>query len=299
MRQRLRIGQIALRRHIRRQLRRDDVNFAARFQRDVLFIRMKRHRHRRRQRPRSRRPDDGRNFLPRQRRINLRRIVEQPILHPHGGAGVVLIFDFGLGQRGLVVHAPVDGAQPLVDESVFVKRKERRQHDRLILRIHRGIRPVESSEHADALELGALQVEKFLRILAALGAHVGGLHLQLLAAQFLVDLDLDGQPVAIPPRHVRRVKPGHGLRLDDEILQALIHRRAHVDGPAGVGRPVVQNVAGRAFPGLPDALVNAHLLPAFQHFGLVLGQVGLHGEGSFRQVDGRFQFERHSVASPK
>ena len=186
------------------------------------------------------------------------------------------------------MHAPINGAQSFVNESVFVKRKEGRKYDRLVLRSHRGIGPVKASEHADALELGALQLKKFLGILPALGAHVGGLHLQFLAAQFLVYLDLDGQPVAIPPRHVGSVKARHGLRLYDEIFQALIHRGAQVNRTAGVRRPVMQNEPGRAFSGLPDTLVDARLLPAFQHFGLVLGQVSLHGEGCFRQIDGRF-----------
>ena len=40
----------------------------------------------------------------------------QRVLHPDGGTDVFFVFDFGFGQGGLVVHAPVDGAQPLVDE---------------------------------------------------------------------------------------------------------------------------------------------------------------------------------------
>ena len=77
-----RIGEAALFGRIFCQLRSDDVHFATRFQRYVLFIRMKRDRHRRRQRPRSGRPDDGRRFLSRQCRVYSSRIVEQGILHP-------------------------------------------------------------------------------------------------------------------------------------------------------------------------------------------------------------------------
>ena len=65
---------------------------------------------------------------------------------------------------------------------------------------------------------------------------------QLLAAEFLVDLDFDGQAVAVPAGDVGRVEAGHGFGLDDEILEALVHRRAQVDGSAGVGRAVVQDV---------------------------------------------------------
>ena len=72
-----------------------------------------------------------------------------------------------------------------------------------------------------------------------------------------------------------------------------------MDRPAGVGRTVVQDVLRRALARLPDAVINPHLLPAFQGFGLILGQVGLHGEGGFRQIDRHLQIEWHSVTSPK
>ena len=85
---------------------------------------MKRHRHGRWQSPGRGGPDDRGNFLPGKRRIDLRGIVEQTVLHPNGGAGVVLVLDFRFGQGGLVVHAPVNGAQAFVDESVFVEREE-------------------------------------------------------------------------------------------------------------------------------------------------------------------------------
>ena len=236
-------------------------------------------------------------FLPARAGSICRGIVEQGVLHPHGGAGVVFIFDFGFGERGFIVHAPVDGAQAFIDESVFVEGKERGEHDRLVLRIHGGVGAIEAAEYADALELGALQVEKFLGVLAAFGADVAGLHLQLFAAQFFVDFDFDGQAVAIPAGDVGGVESSHGLGLDDEILEAFVHGGAHVDGATGVGRAVVQDEAGRAFAGLADALVDAGLLPVLEHFGLVLGQVGLHGEGGFGQIDGGFQFKRHSGAS--
>src|SRR5260370_11556658 len=68
-----------------------------------------------------------------------------------------------------------------------------------------------------------------------------------------------------------------------------------MNGSIGVRRPIVQHVEGRPSACLPDAVVKLHLLPALEDFRLVLGQVGLHGEGSLRQIDGLFQLERHAV----
>ena len=294
-RQFLRVLQIAFLGYIGRQPGRHNVDLARGFERHVLFVGMEGHRHRSRQRPGRGGPDDGRDFLARQRGINLRRIIEQRVLHPDAWRGVVLVFNFGFGQRRLVVHAPIDGAQALVHEVVFVKAVKGLEHHRLVLRIHGGVGTVETPEDADPLELLALQVEKLFGKLAALPAHVERAHLQLLAAEHLVDLDLDGQAVAVPSRDIRSVESRHGLGLDHEILQTLVERGAQMDGSAGVGRPIVQDIKLGAAPGLANTLVNPHLLPAGQSLGLVLGQVGLHGKAGLRQVDGGFQVQRHSV----
>ena len=52
--------------------------------------------------------------------------------------------------------------------------------------------------------------------------------------------------MAVPPRHERRVEARHGLRLDDEVLQDLVQRRAQVDVAVGIRRPVVQHESGMA-----------------------------------------------------
>ena len=64
-------------------------------------------------------------FFPGQRRDQIfAGSSEQPVLHPHRAAGVVLVLDFGFSQRGLVVHAPIHRAQAFVDESILVERKK-------------------------------------------------------------------------------------------------------------------------------------------------------------------------------
>ncbi len=162
----------------------DDVDLAGGFKRDVLFVGMKGHRHRRGKRPGSGGPDDGETFFPASAGSICRRIVGQRVLYPDGRAGVVFVFDFGFGQGSLVVDAPVDGAQALVDEVLFVKTVEGLQHHRLVLRSHGGVGMVPTSEDADAFELLALQIEKFLRVLSArFAAHLELLHLEFFAAE--------------------------------------------------------------------------------------------------------------------
>ena len=281
-------------RELFRELFGDDVDFAAGLEGDVLVIRMKGHSHGSGQRPGSGGPDDGENSLSRQRGVEFRRVVGQCVLHPDRRTGVVLVFDFSLGKGGAVMDAPVDRAQPLVDEILLKKRIKSLQDDRLVVRRHGGIGLLPAAEDADALELLALQVEILLGVFAALHANVERLHLQFFAAELLIDLDFDGQAVAVPSRDIGSIKSGHGLRLDDEILQALIQSMAKMKRPIRVGRAVVQDVGGGPGPDLPDSLVNPHLLPAGQDLWFILGQIGLHGESGIGQIDSGFQIERHS-----
>ena len=95
--------------------------------------------------------------------------------------------------------------------------------------------------------------------------------------------------MAVPAGDVGGVEAGHGLGLDDEVLDALIEGVAEVDGSVGVGRAVVEDVFGGAGAGGADLGVEVLLLPGGEANGLVLRQVGLHGEGGLGQVQGGFQ----------
>ena len=61
-------------------------------------------------------------------------------------------------------------------------------------------------------------------------------------AEFGHDFDFDGQAVAIPAGDVGGVEAGHGLVVDDEILEDLVDDVAHVDIAVGVGGAVVQDI---------------------------------------------------------
>ena len=105
-----------------RQLGRDDENLVVRnLDRRIIKIRMNRDAQIRRQRPRCRRPDHEKNILAGECRIDLRRIGLQRKLYVNRRRRVLLVFDLGLGERGLVVDAPVDRTQAFVDVAAFEK----------------------------------------------------------------------------------------------------------------------------------------------------------------------------------
>ncbi len=91
-----------------------------------------------------------------------------------------------------------------------------------------------------------------MRVVAAGAADGDGVHLELFAAELLVDFDFDGEAVAVPAGDVGGVEAGHGLGLDDEVLDALVEGVAEVDGSVGVGRAVVEDVFGGAGAGGAD-----------------------------------------------
>ena len=67
----------------------------------------------------------------------------------------------------------------------------------------------ECRKYAQPFELRALQVEIHACVFAALFAHGERIHVELLAAQLVVNFDLDGQAVAVPSRHKGSVEAAH------------------------------------------------------------------------------------------
>ncbi len=200
--------------------------------------------------------------------------------------GLVLVFDLGLGQGGPAVDAPVDRPFALVDLAVVEERAQVLEGLGLVGGLHGQVGRLPGAEHAEALEFLALDADEPLGVLAALLADGRHGHALLLLAEVLVDVDLDGQAVAVPAGDVGGVMPEHGAGLDDEVLEDLVQGRAQVDVAVGVGRAVVEDErrAAGGGPLLEDPLVEAVGVPLLDGLGLLLGQRGLHGEVRARQV---------------
>jgi hypothetical protein len=122
-----------------------------------------------------------------------------------------LVFDFGFGEGGAVVDAPVDRLQSLVDEVLLEEFVECFDDLRFILLRHGEIGIVPSSKNRDAFELRFLQVDIFLRVLAAGAANGDGVHLELLATELFIHFDFDWQAMTVPAGNIRRIVAGHGF----------------------------------------------------------------------------------------
>jgi hypothetical protein len=208
--------------------------------------------------------------------------------HIHLRRNDVLVFDLGLGQRGLLDRTPHHRLGAAIELAAFGKAQQLAHDGGLGLEVHREIRIVPIAVDAEALELFALGIDPLLRIGAAFGAEFPGRDLvlvELLLAVLLLDLPLDRQAVAVPPGHVWRVLAHQALGADHHVLEDVVERVADVDIAVGIGRAVVEDELLGASAGLAQLLVEAFVLPARQDAGFLLGKAGLHGKIGLREED--------------
>ncbi len=206
----------ALRRRGRKQIRRDDVDSVADRNRNVFILRMERDAEVGRKRPGRGGPDQAVDVLSGQRRIDRGGVRVQSKTNPNRWALVVLVFDFGLGQRRPVVDAPVDRLQSLIYIALVENVDERPGDHRLIGRIHRQVRIVPAAHDAEALEILPLEIDPLFGVLAAGPADLNRRHLRLLTTQLLIDFVFYGEAMAVPSGNVWRVVTSHGSGLYDE-----------------------------------------------------------------------------------
>ena len=86
--------------------------------------------------------------------------------------------------------------------------RQRADHVRFVAEIHRAVGIFPLAEHAEALEIGALQIDLLGRVFAAQPAEFGSIDLDPYLADAFFDRDLDRQAMAIPARHIRRTESG-------------------------------------------------------------------------------------------
>ena len=206
--------------------------------------------------------------------------------HIDGGAGVLLILDLGLRQGSLVVGAPVDGLQALVDIALFIHLPEDLHLLGLKAGVHGEVGVVPVPHHADALEGVPLDVHIVGGEVMAGGAELGDAHGLVVQLVFLDDGGFDGHSVVVPAGDVGGVVPPHGVGPGDDVLDGLVHGRSHVDGPVGERGAVVEVEEGLALVLFEELVVDVLVLPALEHLRLPLGQSRPHGEVGLRQADG-------------
>ncbi len=179
------------------------------------------------------------------------------------------------------------GLLPLVQPAARGEARQLAGRGGLVGMVHGQVGVLPVAEDAEAAELLALDVNPLLGVGTARAADLHLAHGPLLLAELLVDLQFDGQAVAVPPGHERRVEPLHAPAFDHDILENLVEGMADVNMAVGVGRAIVQSEVGHVRLRFADAAVEFQLGPALQDLRFALRQAGAHreiGDGKIKGV---------------
>src|ERR1700685_756013 len=212
--------------YLRQQSFGDDGQTLRRIDRDVFEFWVEADGEVRRYGPRRSGPDEGVNVASGECRIDGSRIGRELETDIDRRARMILVFDFGFGQGGAVLDAPMDRFQSLVEVGAPPEIDEGLRDDRLIFGAHGEIRVFPAAENPETLEFGAMNVYVFRCVGAALGANLSHAHGSFALAELLINFEFDGQTVAIPAGDIRRIEAGHGLGLDDKVFDNLVERGA-------------------------------------------------------------------------
>ena len=216
--------------------------------------------------------------------------------HMHGVGGVVVILDLGLGQRGLLDHAPQHRLGALVEPAVHQELAELVGDHGFRGIGHGRVVMVPVALDAQPLELLALHADPVVGEGAAFAAELADgdrILVHLLGAILLLDLPFDRQAVAVPARDVVAVLAQHLLGAGHQVLQDLVERVADMEIPVGIRGPVMEHELRPALALGAQPVEQLHVRPALQELGLLLGQAAAHGKVGLGQEDAGFVISCH------
>ena len=231
-------------------------------------------------------PDDKEEFGQIAVPAQLALVVLHGELYKDGGTGVVLIFDFGLGQSGLVVGAPIDRLHAFIDKALLGHLAEDLDLPGLKLGLQGDIGVFPLTQNPQPLELGRHLLDVAQRKLLALVPELGGGHFLPLHRLILQYSGLDGQAVGVPAGDIGGLNAGHVPGFDDDILQNLVHGGADMDIAVGIGGAVMEDEGGLTLIAGHHLLIEILFVHGLQHIRLPLGQCGPHGKVGLGKVDG-------------
>ena len=240
----------------------------------------------RRQRPRRGGPDYGKGFaadFAQAECASQRGVVFKAISHIHGGRDFVFIFHFGFSQRRAAIKAELHWFFTAIKIACQIDFAQSTHGFGFSLEIHGEIwvRPI--AHHAQAHKVFFLTRNLLFGIFAAQFAKAGGGNIfavQLFHHQF------DGQAVAIPAGHIRRIKARQRFAAQNDVFQNFVGGMTDVDIAVGIGRAVVQNEFRPALGDFAQLFIAFVLIPAFQPAAFAFGQIAAHGKRAFEQVYG-------------
>ena len=214
----------------------------------------------------------------------LAQIIVDGELHVNRIDRILVIFDLRLGESGLVVIAPVNRLEALVDMPVAVHLSEDAHLIRLKALVHGGVVMLPVAQNTEPLEAIHLTMNVLVGIGLAGGTEISYAHGLVVELLLLNDGALNGHTVVVPSGNIRHMVSAHHIAAVDEVLQGLVQGMAHMNVAIGEGRAIMQVEEGQAFALFQMLVIDVQFFPALQHVRLALRQTGAHGEIGFGQI---------------
>ena len=186
----------------------------------------------------------------------------------NGRRMLVFVFDFGFGQGRATVQTPVHWLETLIQITITEHFAERANLVRFGAEVHGQVGIIPIAQHTQTDEILFLARHLFGGIGTTQLAHFVG---RQITAVLLFNLVFDGQTMAVPARHILRIKACQHLRTNDDVLENLVDRMTDMDVAIGIGRTIVQHKARAPFRVLLDLLIQPTLLPVGNPARFALG----------------------------
>ncbi len=193
------------------------------------------------------------------------------------GRDLVTILDLRLGQCCVAVGTPVDGLATAIDGTLIKDLLEDLDVGSVVVVGigEVGVIPLaQDAQTLEALTLGVHLLDGYL-VADLADLHRGKL-VELVGAQLLFDLVLDGLAVAVPAGHIGGLVATHGPIAVDDVLGDLVLSVTQVNGAVCVGRSVMQDELLVTLVLLEQLLEDLVLLPHLQTGRLVLCEACAH-----------------------
>ena len=159
---------------------------------------------------------------------------------------------------------------------------------RLKPEVHGQVRIVPVTKHTHAHEIGFLGIHLLARIVATVLPEFTGSHFVAGLANLFFNVQLNRQTVTIPPGHIGRIKSRQRLGFDDDVLENLIDRVAHVEVTVCIRGAIVKDELWLPLPHLANLGIEVHLRPGLQAIGFTLREIRLHRKICLRQIQRGF-----------
>ena len=213
----------------------------------------------------------------------------------NGIAGILCVLNFSFRQCSFAVRAPVNRLKALVNQTFFAHIRKNFNLLCFIVMRQGNVWMGPIAKTTQTLKFIALTVNVGKREFTANFAQL------YIRNRFTVSntglfagFQLGRQAMRIPAGNIRRLKTGHVLGTDNHIFQNFVESGSQMDIAVCIRRAIMQDINRLALIFFHDLTVQVFCFPRRKSIRLPFGQMRLHREFSFWQIQSAFIIHRCS-----